>query len=38
MNLTPTNAEVLSLGFYGPTKANFRLDKICNVTVTRHKR
>ena len=38
MTKTLTNPGVLSLGFYGNTKANSWLDKIGNVTVTRRKR
>ena len=38
MTSTLTNAGVLSIGFYGSTKANSWLDKIGNVTVTRRKR
>ena len=38
MTKTLTNAGVLSLGFYGTTKANSWLDKIGHVTVTRRKR
>ncbi|KAB2642916.1 MAG: hypothetical protein DVB26_01175, partial [Verrucomicrobia bacterium] len=35
---TITNPGVLSLGFYGTSKANSWLDKISNVTLTRNKR
>jgi len=38
MTTTLTNPGVLSLGFYGNTKANSWLDKIGDVTVTRRKR
>ena len=37
MTKTLTNPGVLSLGFYGSTKANSWLDKISHVTVTRRK-
>ena len=38
MTKTLTNPGVLSIGFYGTTKASSWLDKISNITVTRRKR